>query len=112
MALTARLALRQGQSLVMTPQLLQAIKLLQFSNVELAAFVEEELERNPLLERAEEAPATPEAPSADSLDGGEEATSGEGDFEAAGADPVEGDWSRTTLETDPDALAANLGTDI
>ena len=56
MALTTRLALRQGQSLVMTPQLLQAIKLLQFSNLELSAFVEEELERNPLLERAEEAP--------------------------------------------------------
>ena len=48
--------LRQGQSLVMTPQLLQAIKLLQYSSVELAAFVEEELERNPLLERAEEGP--------------------------------------------------------
>jgi RNA polymerase sigma-54 factor len=112
MALTTRLALRQGQSLVMTPQLLQAIKLLQFSNVELAAFVEEELERNPLLERAEEAQATAEAPSADSLDGAEEATSGEGDFEAAGGDPVEGDWSQTTLETDYDGLAANLDTDI
>ena len=112
MALTTRLALRQGQSLVMTPQLLQAIKLLQFSNVELAAFVEEELERNPLLERAEEAQAAPEAPSADSLDGAEEATGGEGDFEGAGADPIEGDWSRTSLEPDHDALAAGLGTEI
>ena len=37
----------------MTPQLRQAIKLLQFSNIEVAAFVEEELERNPLLERDE-----------------------------------------------------------
>ena len=112
MALTTRLALRQGQSLVMTPQLLQAIKLLQFSNVELAAFVEEELERNPLLERAEEAQAAPEAPPAGSPDGDEEATSGEGDFEAAGADPIEGDWNRTSLETDHDTLAAGLGTDI
>jgi RNA polymerase sigma-54 factor len=43
--------MRQGQSLVMTPQLQQAIKLLQLSNIELSAFVEEELERNPLLER-------------------------------------------------------------
>ena len=41
MALTTKLLLRQGQSLVMTPQLLQAIKLLQFSNVELAAFVQD-----------------------------------------------------------------------
>ena len=51
MALAAKMLLRQGQSLVMTPQLLQAIKLLQYSSIELAAFVEDELERNPLLER-------------------------------------------------------------
>ena len=56
MALTQRLELRQGQSLVMTPQLQQAIKLLQLSNLELQAFVEQELERNPLLERDESAP--------------------------------------------------------
>ena len=54
MALSTRLMLRQGQSLVMTPQLLQAIKLLQFSSLELSAYVEQELERNPLLERVEE----------------------------------------------------------
>ena len=53
MALGPRLDLRQTQSLVMTPQLRQAIKLLQYSNIEVAAFVEEELERNPLLERDE-----------------------------------------------------------
>ncbi len=50
MALSQRLELRQGQSLVMTPQLQQAIKLLQMSNIEVQAFVEQELERNPLLE--------------------------------------------------------------
>jgi len=53
MALNQRLDLRQGQSLVMTPQLQQAIKLLQMSNLELQAFVDQELERNPLLERDE-----------------------------------------------------------
>lgn len=53
MALSPRLELRQGQSLVMTPQLQQAIKLLQMSNLELQAFVEAELEKNPLLERDE-----------------------------------------------------------
>jgi RNA polymerase sigma-54 factor len=53
MALSPRLELRQGQSLVMTPQLQQAIKLLQLSNLELAAYVEQELEKNPLLERDE-----------------------------------------------------------
>ncbi len=51
MALKARLELRQSQSLVMTPQLQQAIKLLQMSNMELNEFVETELETNPLLER-------------------------------------------------------------
>jgi RNA polymerase sigma-54 factor len=57
MALTQRLEFRQSQSLVMTPQLMQAIKLLQLSNLDLTTFVEEELERNPLLERAnDEAP--------------------------------------------------------
>ncbi len=53
MTLGPRLDLRQSQSLVMTPQLRQAIKLLQSSNLEVTAFVEEELERNPLLERDE-----------------------------------------------------------
>ena len=53
MALSARLEMRQGQQLVMTPQLQQAIRLLQLSNIELSAFVEQEVERNPLLERDE-----------------------------------------------------------
>lgn len=56
MALTPRLELRQGQHLVMTPQLQQAIKLLQLSNLDLNAYVEQELERNPLLERPESEP--------------------------------------------------------
>ena len=51
MALVPRLDLRQVQSLVMTPQLQQAIKLLQLSNLELSDYVERELEQNPLLER-------------------------------------------------------------
>jgi RNA polymerase sigma-54 factor len=60
MAIGPRLEFRQSQSLVMTPQLRQAIKLLQFSNMEVAAYVEEELERNPLLERDERGDAMPE----------------------------------------------------
>jgi len=59
MAISTKLELRQRHSLVMTPQLQQAIKLLQLSNMELAAFVDAELERNPLLEREEsEEPAS------------------------------------------------------
>lgn len=64
MAMMPRMEMRQGQSLVMTPQLLQAIKLLQLSHLELNSFVEAELERNPLLERdadLAEAPLTAEA---------------------------------------------------
>ena len=48
-----RLELRQTQALVMTPQLQQAIKMLQLSNLELADYVDAEIEQNPLLERGE-----------------------------------------------------------
>jgi RNA polymerase sigma-54 factor len=51
-----RLELRQSQQLVMTPQLQQAIKLLQMSNLELSAFVDAEIERNPLLIREDGEP--------------------------------------------------------
>jgi RNA polymerase sigma-54 factor len=61
--LSQRLQLRLSQSLVMTPQLQQAIKLLQLSNLELGEFVEAEIEKNPLLEIGEpqrdEMPASP-----------------------------------------------------
>ncbi|RVT92788.1 RNA polymerase factor sigma-54 [Sphingomonas crocodyli] len=50
MAIGPRLDLRQSQSLVMTPQLQQAIKLLALSNLEIEAFIAEEIEKNPLLE--------------------------------------------------------------
>jgi RNA polymerase sigma-54 factor len=64
MALNARLEMRQGQGLVITPQLQQAIKLLQLSNLELDAYVDAELEKNPLLAREEPAAdaAEPDAP--------------------------------------------------
>src|ERR1700757_2200123 len=67
MALSQKLELRQSHALVMTPQLMQAIKLLQLSNLDLAAYVESELERNPLLERANDGDGggTEEGPGAD-----------------------------------------------
>ncbi len=70
-ALTAKLQLRQSQSLVMTPQLMQSIKLLQFTHAELEAFIDQEIERNPLLERrdAEDGPDNePQERSADERD--------------------------------------------
>ena len=60
-----RLEQRLGQALVMTPQLQQAIKLLQYSNLQLTAFVDEELERNPLLEAVEDEPVRVDEPTAD-----------------------------------------------
>ena len=72
MALSQRLVMKQGQSLVMTPQLQQAIKLLQMSSIELQAFVEAEIERNPLLDHgdggSEKAVATTSDSMPESLD--------------------------------------------
>jgi len=51
MALSPRLEFRQAQSLTLTPQLMQSIKLLQLSHLELNDFIDAELMRNPLLER-------------------------------------------------------------
>jgi RNA polymerase sigma-54 factor len=62
--ISQRMDLRQGQNLVMTPQLQQAIKLLQLNNVELQEFIETELAQNPLLEQGapDESAAETEAP--------------------------------------------------
>ncbi len=65
MALSQKLELRHSQALVMTPQLMQAIKLLQLSNLDLSAYVDNELERNPLLERTAETEAEAERRSTD-----------------------------------------------
>ena len=67
MALAPRLDLRQSQSLVMTPQLQQAIKLLALSSLEIEAFIAEEVERNPVLE-AGGSEAAPEMPLGERLE--------------------------------------------
>ena len=105
MALSPRIELRQSQMLVMTPQLMQAIKLLQLSNLDLVAYVDAELERNPLLERAED-------------EGG-----GDGDRDRDHAEGLEGEthapaerddgpeWLETRLEGGA-AIEAKLDTDL
>ena len=108
MALSHKLELRQSQSLVMTPQLMQAIKLLQLSSLDLSAYVDAELERNPLLERIE------------GEEGGESAADDAGTVEADagssdagpdfGDDPP--DWMETRMEVDPDSIAARLDSDL
>ena len=95
MALTQRLEIRQSHALVMTPQLMQAIKLLQLSNLDLAAYVEGELERNPLLERAGE---------------------GEGERSSVGAevspDAAPADWTQADRDQDESSRPEQPAVDI
>jgi RNA polymerase sigma-54 factor len=129
MGLSPRLDLRQSQSLVMTPQLQQAIKLLQLSNLELAAFIDQELERNPLLEREDadrpdpvEAPeheldTRSEEPMLDSRDGGGDEASldvevdnlynNDSASDSAGGEAF-ADWSRTGGRADFDDGESSL----
>ncbi len=106
MALSQKLEFRQSQLLVMTPQLMQAIKLLQLSNLDLTAYVEAELERNPLLERTDDDGGG--APGNDA-DGADEAelppTNG-----ADGADGAE--WLETSLEGSAEIIESKLDTDL
>jgi RNA polymerase sigma-54 factor len=82
----------------MTPQLMQAIKLLQLSNLDLAAYVDAELERNPLLERESE---------------GVEGDSPEPDAASAGAGGEQpDDWSASELDTSRTALEERLDTNL
>jgi RNA polymerase sigma-54 factor len=102
MALAQKLLIRQTQSLVMTPQLMQAIKLLQLSHLDLAAYVDGEVERNPLLERSAEqeqgganepgeTPAEPPPPTE--------------------AEPTGADWMDDRLES-RQSIEARLDTDL
>ena len=93
MAIAPRLEIRQGQSLVMTPQLQQAIKLLQLSNLELVDFVEQELSDNPILSREDNGEGTDVARDDSSREQitNEPFESGAGDSELRGIDVATGD---------------------
>ena len=95
MALTPRLDFRQTQALVMTPQLQQAIKLLQLSNLELAAFVESELEENPLLEREESIAdaGPPESEAQPTSDDGDAASLGDKEELSSIEAPLDSDYT-------------------
>src|SRR5512145_925375 len=103
MALSQRLEIRQSQALVMTPQLMQAIKLLQLSNLDLAAYVDDELEKNPLLERASEG----DVPSAEAT--GNDLFEGAAEPAGEGGAP-EGEWMGDNLEVSRGAMEEQLGT--
>jgi len=101
------LSIRQSQSLVLTPQLTQAIKLLQLSNLELDAFIAEELSKNPLLEaRSDDEPDAPVATASD-----------DGDFDSnetpdtPGADDLISALAEDDRPMDLDLTAAALETD-
>ena len=106
MGLGPSLSIRQSQQLVLTPQLAQAIKLLQLSNLELEAFIAEELSKNPLLEgqsdEGGEAPdgdfAGNETESDDAPDdpGADDLILGQADDDR----PLDRDWTSEALETD------------
>ena len=115
MGLGPSLSIRQTQALVLTPQLQQAIKLLQLSNLELEAFIDEELSKNPLLEgRSDEPDEQPAGDFAADEDSGDEAP------DEPGADtlilgqadddrPLDVDWTSEALETDSFADVATSG---
>ncbi len=94
MALGPRLEVRQSQSLTLTPQLMQSIRLLQLSHLELNAFVEAELLRNPLLERE---------------DGGEPGEAAEQPIEVSPFEESDGGVDRPQTA---DAIAGSYDTEV
>ena len=117
MGLGPSLSIRQSQQLVLTPQLRQAIQLLQLSNLELDAFLAEEMSKNPLLEARSDEPD--EQPAGDFT--GDEGEGGDEAPDDPGADnlilgqadddrPLDRDWESEALETDSFAdVAASSG---
>ena len=104
MAISQKLEMRVGQGLVMTPQLMQAIKLLQLSNLDLVAFVEAELERNPLLEREE-------GPEAERGDGASEIIVQTEEFPGSETSSSNEDWMEDRYESRA-AMEEQLGTNL
>jgi RNA polymerase sigma-54 factor len=106
MGLGPSLSIRQSQQLVLTPQLAQAIKLLQLSNLELDAYIAEELAKNPLLEsRSDESDEQPAGDFMSEDDSGDDAPDDPGADnlilgQAEDDRPLDVDWQSEALETD------------
>jgi RNA polymerase sigma-54 factor len=109
------LSIRQSQQLVLTPQLRQAIQLLQLSNLELDAYLAEEMAKNPLLESRPEEPDEqpagdfasdePEGDEAPDDPGADDLISGQADDDR----PLDVDWTSEALETDSFADVVTSG---
>src|SRR5690606_5510961 len=105
MALSPKLDFRQSQSLVMTPQLMQSIRLLQMTHVELEQFLDAEIEKNPLLDRIEA--ANDDFAGSDSVrDDGE---AGEGEIESQAS---EDDWFKTEVSGDAESLSSTFDSSL
>jgi RNA polymerase sigma-54 factor len=112
MALSANLYLRQAQSLVMTPQLMQSIQLLQMTHFELVQFIELEVEKNPLLELlSDESASQPIAQESNS-----EALDNAAEMAASTESDLNGDWYESDVtgraEHLNEALDSNFDTDF
>ncbi|MTI17777.1 RNA polymerase sigma-54 factor [Rhodobacteraceae bacterium RKSG542] len=102
MALSPKLEIRQSQQLVMTPQLMQAIKLLQLSSLDLVSYVDQEIESNPFLEK---------------LDGDDNGLPVDGDQQSnepatAREEAQDANWMESQLETDPSAISTRMDADL
>ncbi|MGB5840511.1 MAG: RNA polymerase sigma-54 factor, partial [Brucella anthropi] len=106
MALSPKLDFRQSQSLVMTPQLMQSIKLLQMTHMELEQFLDIEIEKNPLLDRIEAAN--------DDFSGAESARDGAeiGGEDAASDDSPDGDWFKTGASDNAENLSSTFDSSL
>ena len=103
MALAPRLDLRQSQSLVMTPQLQQAIKLLTLSNLELETYISDEIEKNPLLDTGEISIESSEAVEGEN---GPTEAAAQGSDEILSSGPAESE-STLDMQGDTDSFANN-----
>ncbi|WP_299809854.1 RNA polymerase factor sigma-54 [uncultured Roseibium sp.] len=114
MAISTKLEMRQSQSLIMTPQLMQAIKLLQMSNLDLVDYVEAELERNPLLEKSDvgDNDAGGSAGDGDTAGLSDQGSQGDESVAPAGDEAVASDWMQSDLETGSEAIASRMDTDL
>ena len=105
MAIMQRLEIRQSQSLIMTPQLMQAIKLLQMSNLDIATYVENELESNPFLEVAEPE-ATPSVETTQPASGADEK------YPESAVSEDDPNWMNKDLDKSQQDMSGTLDTDL
>jgi len=103
MALAPRLDLRQSQSLVMTPQLQQAIKLLTLSNLELETFISDEIEKNPLLDTGD---ISTESGEVSENENGPSEAAAQGSDEILSTGPAESE-STLDMQGDTDSFSNN-----